>query len=568
MIRTFVFSSLIFIPFLLSAKFVTIERANNVAKQFYEKQFYKFNHYSKSSEIKETKPFYYNNSITMYIIVFNPKGFVIVSSDDNSFPIIGYSFDDNISLEQLPPSATEYLNLASAEIVNSSNLIKSFNNSIWNKIEQEPISKTNFSSNSVAPLITLKWDQGVPYNNYCPPNSHGPGGHCVTGCVATAMAMAMKYYNYPEHGQGTKEFYWVDLDTVDYEHTYYRWSQMTAVANSQSGDAIAELMYHCGVSVNMNYGPDGSSSFTEWVPDAMRNNFRYHPSIRYKERIHFSDYDWDILIRDELNNSRIIIYSGTGTGGHAFICDGYQDTCFYHFNWGWSGYANGYYYYNDLTPGSDDFTYSQGAVVNIMPYFANYCQENVLLIDTTRSLNDGSGLSYYWNNTHCSWIIKPQNATQIKLNFTSFNTEANNDILNIYDGENAQSSLLGSFSGNMIPSEITSTGGSVYLEFNSNDTIQGLGWDLYYTTTVGINNNHINQNFKIFPTPANNILNVNPIFNGFYNLRIIDILGKTVYKETCHNNSLINVENLMNGFYFVEIEYNHMKFVQKFSIKH
>lgn len=568
MSRVLFFFLFLIIPFIITAKFVTIERANNVAKLFFEKQFYKFNHFSKSFEIKETIPYYFDNSITMYIIVFKPQGFVIVSSDDNSFPIIGYSSENNFSLEHLPPSAIEYLNLASSEIINSSKLNNSFFKNIWNNIENEPLSKTNFSNNSIGPLLTLKWDQGVPYNNYCPPNTHGPGGHCLTGCVATAMAMAMKYYNYPEHGKGSKTFYWIDLDTIDFEQTYYRWDQMTDVANSQSADAIAELMYHCGVAVNMNYGPYGSSSFTEWVPDAMKNYFRYHPSIRYKKRIHYSDYDWDVLIRDELNNSRIVIYSGSGTGGHAFICDGYQDTCFYHFNWGWGGYANGYYYYNDLTPAGNDFTYSQGAVVNIMPYFANYCQENIVLTDTARYLSDGSGLSYYWNNTHCSWIIKPRNASKIKLTFTNFNTEPNNDVLKIYDGENAQSQLIGSFSGNVIPPEINSTGSSLYLEFNTNDTIQGLGWELYYTTAVNITDNQIDKYFKIFPSPANDVLKIVPNFNGSYKLKIIDFIGKTVFEEKCYNNSWINVSNLVNGIYFIEIEYNQMKFAKKISINH
>ena len=569
MIRTIVFLYLIIVPFFVFAKFVESDRAIKIAKQFYQKQYYRFNNEVKNVSVKDFESYFSNNHLTCYIVRMNPKGFVIISADDNAFPIIGYSFDEDILPQQLPESMKNYLDLASEQILKANELKQSTFTNTWFKIENEPLTKTTFSSNTINPFLNLYWDQGVPYNNYCPPSSHGPGGHCVTGCVATAMAMTMKYYNYPEHGRGEKTFIWSDIDTVDYEHTYYRWSQMTATANSQSGDAIAELMYHCGVAVNMNYGPDGSSSYTEWVPDAMQQYFRYHPSIRFKQRSKYTDYDWDILIRDQLNLRRPVIYSGSGTGGHAFVCDGYQDTCFYHFNWGWSGYANGYYYYNDLTPGSNDFSYGQGAVINIMPYFGDYCNQDITLIDSTRTLEDGSGLSYYWNNTHCSWLIKPRGASQIKLNFTNFNTEANYDVLSIYDGETDQAPLIGNFSGNQLPNEILSTGNALFLTFNTNDTIQGQGWELYYTSIfVGIEQNNLENQFQLFPNPVNNYLSITSKSPENYTIHIYNVLGKEVYSQTTKNDLLINTASLNNGLYLIEISQQQQKIRKKFIVKH
>ena len=560
---------LVIFPLIISAKFVDSDRAVNVAKLFYQKQYYRFNKEIKTVEIKDFQVFSINNTPTCYIVKIIPSGFVIVSANDNAFPIIGYSFDEDILSNQLPESLQEYLNLVSNQIIQATSQKQSDYNNIWYKIENEPLTKTSYSENAVAPLLNLYWDQGVPYNNYCPPNSHGPGGHCVTGCVATAMAQAMQYWTYPEHGKGFNTFIWSDIDTIDYENTYYRWSQMTPSANSQSGDAIAELMYHCGVSVNMNYGPDGSSSYTEWVPDAMKDYFRYHPSIRFKQRSKFTDYDWDILIRDELNFRRVVIYSGSGTGGHAFVCDGYQDTCFYHFNWGWSGYANGYYYYNDLTPGSNDFSYGQGAVVRIMPYFGDYCRENVQITDTARTLDDGSGLSYYWNNSHCSWLIQPNNVSQIKLMFTNFSTESNNDVLTIYDGVNEQAPVLGQFSGNQLPPEIQSTGGALFLTFNTNDTIQGLGWELYYTSTVvGIEQNELNKAIKLYPNPADDYFLVQADNKDPYLVKIIDILGNVIYEKKISTSSEINTSSFLNGFYIVEISFSNKKYRTKLIIKH
>lgn len=563
MIRTFLLLlSIFFIKLIYSANVDSI-RAKEIAKKFFDIQNYKFNKIIIDSKISKVNEYQYNNVCSFYIFKMSPKGFVIVSSDDNAFPILGYSFENDIDIYNLPISLKAYIDEASKQILIAKSKKESYFNIVWQEIEQSSIEKTVFSNNTIGPLLNLFWDQGVPYNNYCPPHPSGPGGHCVTGCVATAMAMTMKYYNYPERGRGMKTFMWSDIDTIDYENTYYRWTQMTPYANSQSADAIAELMYHCGVAVDMNYGPNGSASYTEWVPDAMRNYFRYHPSIRYKSRSKFFDWEWDMLIRDELNYRRIIIYSGSGTGGHAFICDGYQDTCFYHFNWGWSGYGNGYYYYNDLTPGNNDFSYGQGAVVRIMPYWGDYCKQNVLLTDTARYLEDGSQLSYYWNNTNCSWLIKPTNASSINIHFTKFDTELNNDFLTIYDGVNDQAPILGRFSGNQLPPDIVSTSGSVYVTFITNDTIQGQGWEFYYSSNiVNVVENYLN-NIAIYPNPCvDEILIINDE-NYVLDIEITDILGHLICKKIIDKTNNINVSSLADGIYFLYIKKGHNRIVRK-----
>lgn len=559
---------LFFIPFCVYADFVDSTRAKKIAELFYQKQLYKFEKNIVAPKVIQTIPIANNNQICFYINRINPKGFVIVSANDKAFPIFGYSFENDIKNDNLPENLLEYLQSASSQIINVSNnhSVENYNH-VWKDIEQTPLNKIIFSNNTVSPLLNLKWDQGVPYNKYCPTHPRGPGGRCVTGCVATAMAMVMKYHNYPVNGKGVKTFYWNDWDTIDYENTYYRWNQMTPIASTQSADAIAELMYHCGVSVNMDYGPSASGSFTFWVPGAMKNYFRYHPQIRYLRREQMFDYEWDMLIRDELRYKRPIIYSGSGTGGHAFICDGFQDTCFYHFNWGWSGYANGYYYYNDLTPGSNDFSYGQGAVVYIMPYFGNYCVENFLHNDTARTINDGSGLSYYWNNTSCSWIIKPKNGQNIWLYFNKFQTEANNDVLYIYDGQNDQAPLIGAFSGYTLPATIASSGNALFLKFITNDTIQGQGWEAYYTTTpVGINNIEDNTNIKLYPNPCNEFLYFENISQKITHIEIFNIIGKKMNITHLANQNFVNVASLPNGIYTIKFYSNQKVYSSKFCI--
>ncbi|MCX7863002.1 MAG: C10 family peptidase [Bacteroidales bacterium] len=565
MIRLFFLIFSLFIYFYSFGEPIDTLRAKLVAKIFLEKQAIKFNQKFSLNQINKTHVFYYQEKPAFYIFSFNPTGFVIVSADDNAFPILGYSFDSELNTNHLPPAFSEYLENAAKQVTTAIQNNK-FKN-VWFDIEHTPIAKVNKSTNAVAPLLTLKWDQDVPYNNYCPPHPKGPGGRCLTGCVATAMAMVMKYHNYPERGRGVKTFYWTSWDTIDYENTYYRWNQMTNVANSQSANAIAELMYHCGIAVNMDYGPYASGSYTFWIPQAMKYHFRYHPQIRYFRRDQFFDYEWDMMIRDELTNKRPVIYSGSGTGGHAFVCDGFQDTCFYHFNWGWGGYGDGYFYYNDLTPGTNDFSYGQAAVVYIMPYFDNYCVENFLLNDTARTFNDGSGYSYYWNNTSCSWLIKPKNGQNIWLYFNKFQTEPINDVLYIYDGQNDQAPLIGAFSGYTLPPTITSSGNALYLKFVTNDTIQGQGWEAYYSTTpVSVLNNTIEAAIRIYPNPIKDILFIENMNNTTYHYEIINLMGKKISSGTISNYAAIRVTDYQQGIYYIIIKNDNITITKKFTI--
>lgn len=560
--------------FILSITLYSIPVDTTIAKKaalnFINNQFKKF--YKKNSDykVKKIEIYKYNNKSAFYIVHLNDSGFVIVSANTNAFPIFGYSYNGTIDLNNLPPNFCDYINKAAVQVTKYAERIYSkTNNKLWKDILSNNI-KTKTDIKGIPPLVNLYWGQEYPYNMYCPPHPSGPGGHCVTGCVATAMAMIMKFHNYPEHGKGSKIFVWSEPDTIDFENTYYEWNKMTAVANATSAPAIALLMFHCGVSVDMAYGPNGSASFTEYVPNALKTYFRYHPSVRYKTRSHYFDEEWDMLIRDELNYKRPVLYSGSGTGGHAFVCDGYQDTCFYHFNWGWNGYANGYYYYNDLTPGNNDFTYGQGAVVNIMPYYANYCVQNFVYTDTARFINDGSGLSYYWNNTNCSWVIKPRNNKKIQLTFTSFDTEAGKDILYIYDGQDTNAALIGAFSGNINPPVVYSSTNSLFLKFITDSINQRHGWDAYYTTFF----NNVEENYDIqslfnifYNSEKNQIYIDTKITDEDYTINVISITGQIVYKGKSKTTThIISTSNYHKGVYILTIKSRKINIIQKIII--
>ncbi|MCD4745827.1 MAG: C10 family peptidase, partial [Bacteroidales bacterium] len=203
---------------------------------------------------------------------------------------------------------------------------------------------------------------------FCPYDTLGPCEHVWTGCVATAMGQIMKYYNYPSQGTGSHGFYsnYGYLE-VNFGNTSYNWAEMPYNL-SYDNNATATLLYHCGVSINTIYGSAGSGAYDFDARDALVDYFDYSPDAQFFERDNYI-LDWEVLLISELEAGRPIIYGGVGSKyyGHTFICDGYQDTAFFHFNWGWGGMYDGYFFTDSLNPGIYNFSLFQDVVVGIQP---------------------------------------------------------------------------------------------------------------------------------------------------------------------------------------------------------
>lgn len=322
----------------------------------------------------------FNQNITYYIYGFNDGGFVIVSGDDSTIPILGYSLKSKFQEDNIPPALQDLLNHYSEQInysiesktENVENL-KLWNNLIdyeSNSTNNSAISYSTSSTTDINPLISTKWDQDCYYNAQCPVDGSGPCGHVLVGCGATAMAQIMKYWNHPTTGNGSHSYYHPTYGTLsaNFGATTYNWSSMPNSISSNNS-SIATLMYHCGVSINMVYGPSWSSSSTTATGNALKNYFKYASTVSTKYSGNYTASGWINLIRNELNASRPILLRGansSNSNGHLFNCDGYSGDSF-HINWGWSGYYDGYYYLNYLTPGSSNFTYYQFAVIGIKP---------------------------------------------------------------------------------------------------------------------------------------------------------------------------------------------------------
>jgi len=246
---------------------------------------------------------------------------------------------------------------------------------LWDEIanfDSSPI-RTNYNStndDAVAPLITTTWSQGTYYNTSCPSDAGGPDGHALVGCVATAMGQVMNYWNYPTMGTGSHSYVHSTYGTLsaNFGATTYGWASMPDPGGASSyNTALATLLYHCGVSVDMGYGPTGSGASTAQVATSIQTYFGYASSAQYINRSSYTESGWNNILIAELDAGRPMQYRGQGSGGHSFNCDGYQGTDYFHFNWGWGGYADGYYYLSNLNPGGSTFTDGQAAIIGIQP---------------------------------------------------------------------------------------------------------------------------------------------------------------------------------------------------------
>lgn len=353
----FVFSTL-----MVEAKDVTFEQARQKALAFMGME-------NKDDIIfKETRPAKSKERGNASYYVFgkvNGQGFVIISGEDRLPDVFGYSKERNFSSDDnMPPALINLLELYS-EYVEAVRL---------NAVEAvTPQTRAMSSSIEVMPLLTSKWGQDEPYNRLCPEST-------VTGCVATALSQIMMYYKWPDTGNGyASTIYNSQSISVDLSKSVYNWSAMKDtkeenVADEAAAESVAKLCYDCGLALKMSYGST-SGAFDYNAVKALYGNFKYKgSSLRFANRNCFTTDEWMEMVKTELFNERPIYYSGaspSGGGkdaeGHAFVIDGCNSDDFVHVNWGWDGYADGYYDIALLNPDRYSFSQNQLMIAGITP---------------------------------------------------------------------------------------------------------------------------------------------------------------------------------------------------------
>ena len=353
------------------AERVTSETARKVASTFLN------NNGTKSVQLTDlSKEAGFPN---LYIFTAD-KGFVIMSADDCVQPILGYSLTGRFVAENMPTNVSGWLQGYNDEIqyaIDNNMKANTETAKLWKDL-MDGNSKAGKATVVVDALIQTTWDQDPGYNDLCP-YDYNANQLTVTGCAAIAMAQIMRYWEYPSHGVGSNSYTpsahpEYGVQSVNFAQATYDW---TAMPLHSSSAEVAKLMYHCGVSVNMDYNiaaNGGSSAYNTSLVPAFKNYFNYKTTATLQWKDYYSG-NWTDLLKTELNAGRPIEYNGSGSGGgHAFVCDGYDSSNYFHFNWGWSGSNDGFYSLSNLVPGSGgsgggsyNFTQSQSAVIGIEP---------------------------------------------------------------------------------------------------------------------------------------------------------------------------------------------------------
>lgn len=310
----------------------------------------------------------------LYVFNFD-GGYMIMAADDVAQPILAFGEEGCFDANNIPDGLAYYLRHYARQIeyaVNNSVTADPEISEQWEQIRRYGVIRSERATRGdVAPLISTNWNQDSPFNAYCPTGQGGPGGRAYAGCVATAMSMVMKRWNWPDHGQGSHSYTpsGYATQTVDFENAYYQWNNMPNNVNNSNYQAIALLMYHCGVAVDMQYGPQGSGAHSQDVPDAIFNYFRYTKSANRLDRDLYTRNEWEEILISNLQEGFPMYYSGAeGNSGHAFVCCGYResDRKFY-FNWGWSGFNNNYFAIDALNTYSGNFNDYQGVIIDMIP---------------------------------------------------------------------------------------------------------------------------------------------------------------------------------------------------------
>ena len=315
-----------------------------------------------------------SGSNALYVFNFD-GGYMIMAADDVAQPILAFGEEGSFDVNNIPDGLAYYLRHYARQIeyaVTSNMTATPEIAEQWEQIRRYGVIRSERATRGdVAPLISTNWNQDSPFNAYCPTGQGGPGGRAYAGCVATAMSMVMKRWNWPDHGQGSHSYTpsGYATQTVDFENAYYQWNNMPNNVNNSNYQAIALLMYHCGVAVDMQYGPQGSGAHSQDVPDAIFNYFRYTKSANRLDRDLYTRNEWEEILISNLQEGFPMYYSGAeGNSGHAFVCCGYResDRKFY-FNWGWSGFNNNYFAIDALNTYSGNFNDYQGVIIDMIP---------------------------------------------------------------------------------------------------------------------------------------------------------------------------------------------------------
>ncbi|MCQ2345885.1 MAG: C10 family peptidase [Paludibacteraceae bacterium] len=279
-------------------------------------------------------------------------GFVIVAADDCTETVIAYADEGTFVSENMPDNVAYWMQRIAASV--EQNAQRPVNPLLKTPKRQ----KANFTP--ILLSVQTRWNQGYPYNIQCPMDGDY---NSVTGCVATACAQVMKFYNWPVTGTGSHSYYWdggeegpAQTLSANFGATTYDWTNMlntyNSTATSTQQTAVATLMSHCGIACEMGYSASGSGAFTEDMAQALYTYFGYDSAVQVIRKDYMTAPAFLDIIYDELQAGRPMLMDGATVNneGHCFVCDGIDADGLVHINWGWGGSCDAYFNVNNLDP--------------------------------------------------------------------------------------------------------------------------------------------------------------------------------------------------------------------------
>lgn len=441
-----------------------------------------------------------NGETALYRFQLPETGFVVVSASTTTPPVLAYGFDHDFEL--IPP-VRDLFYLYKQEIATAEKeqwQAKPKAAATWERYLADEFTPKKSRGTSGGPLLTTTWNQNKYYNTYCPwdvASGEYYDYRVPNGCVALACAQIMNYHRYPKQGFGAMSYLpqGYPRQTVNFYQHKYHYDAMCNEPHFYANE-IAKICYHMGVSIQMNYTPDGSGANTEQAKAALKSYFRYDESIKLENRGAYLDTNvvyFIALLKNEIDNRRPVYYSGCTQNYmscHAYLLDGYDEDDRFSLNYGWGGASNGYYAIDNFVSGSSHWDYGAQTLVNIFPSETvappTYCQGHQRNTASFGYVADGSPTAKpYQSNPDCSWMVAVPGANAYRFSFDRLDLN-DGDYVTIYKGPTESSGVLVRLTGSEKPSQTFHTeADSVLITFvgNTNNT-DHYGFLISYSTTL------------------------------------------------------------------------------------
>ena len=335
------------------------------------------------------------------------RGFVLLSADDCVAPLLAYSPDGAFPTnpDAMPLHVAAWLDGYRTHLALARERRQDAS-AAWRALLAGTAPK---NADTVAPLLTTRWNQLPPYNALCPRHPDDTL-HALTGCVPTAVAQVMKYWNHPATGWGSYSYTNTGRGTdygplsVAFDTANYAWHLMpdtlTPASDSASIRAVAQLMFHIGVAIGTHFGTNASGAqLSDRDPSAetaLKNHFRYSPLLHSVDRRNYTASQWDSLLRFELARRRPVLYSAYSPtmSGHCIVLDGVDSRGLYHVNWGWGGVYNGFFSISDLSVANRSYPNNHTALIGVEPIVPSSTSQATVTLrpaDAAHGSVEGSG---------------------------------------------------------------------------------------------------------------------------------------------------------------------------------